>query len=302
MNTQDIEHFLAVADSRTLSAAAQQLRIAQPTLTKSIARLERALGTRLFERTASGMALTEGGRVFAGHARDIHARLEDASAAMRDLRGGRAGAVRIGLGIGIPQALMAATFRPLMQQGVTVEIIGGTPVTFATLLLNGEIDFAVAGSGFGGAGQLRWKPLFRDPLLVAAPVGHPLARKPRVSWPELAEQAWLVPPTGSEARAWFDQQFYDRGIALPRTLLALRDISLSLDLSAELGACRLLARSLLGNAEGRRYRRLALEESEEGFDRVVGLIWRGKGYLSPTAERLMRQVEVVARHMEGVRA
>ena len=132
MNTRDIEHFLAVADSRTLSAAAQQLRIAQPTLTKSIARLERALGSRLFERTARGVALTESGRVFATHARDIHARLEDSSSAMRDLRSGRAGVVRIGLGIGIPQALVAATFGPLMRQGMTVEVIGGTPGTFAT--------------------------------------------------------------------------------------------------------------------------------------------------------------------------
>lgn len=123
-----------------------------------------------------------------------------------------------------------------------------------------------------------------------------------MSWPDLAEQAWLVPPAGSEARAWFDQQLHRRGIAPPATLLALRDISLPLGLSADLGACRLLARSLLGSGEGQRYRRLAVAGTEEGFDRVVGLIWRGKGYLSPTAEWLMRLVDAAAGLIVGEQA
>lgn len=297
MNTRDIGHFLAVADSRTLSAAAQQLRIAQPTLTKSIARLERALGARLFERTARGVSLTESGQVFAAHARELHARIEDTTAAMRDLRSGQAGAVRIGVGIGIPRTLLRDVLRPLMRDGMTVEVIGGTPATFATLLLNNEIDFAVAGSGYGGARGLVWTPLFHDPLLVAAPAGHPLLRGKDVAWVELAGQAWLVPQPGSEARDWFDRQFHSRGIAPPKTVLAVRDLSLPLELSLELGAFRLLARSLLGSEEGQGYRAVAMAEAADGFERQVGLIRRGKAYLSPTVERLMRQIEAAARRI-----
>jgi hypothetical protein len=58
----------------------------------------------------------------------------------------------------------------------------------------------------------------------------------------------------------------------------------------------MLARSLLeGDEAGRTYGRLAMASAEDSFDRSVGLIWRAKGYLSPAAERLMRQVEAAAR-------
>lgn len=298
MNTKDIGYFLAVAGSRNLSAAAQVLGITQPTLTKSIARLERALGVQLFERNARGVTLTESGRVFAEHARDIHARLEDTSAAMRDLRSGRSGLVRIGVGIGIPQSLLAAVTRPQLRQGVMIEVLGGTPGSFAKLLLNGEIDFAVGGSGFGGAEELMWKPLFRDPLVVAAPVHHPLLRRRLVTWPDLADQTWLVPATGSEVRGWFDHQFRSRDLPMPKAMLASRDYYLSLEFSSELDALRLLARSALAHEEaGQGYRPLAMASEDDVFDRTVGLVWRAKGYLSPTAQRLMRGVEAATQQL-----
>ena len=297
MNTKDIGYFLAVADSRDLSAAAHLLGITQPTLTKSIARLERALGVQLFERRSRGVVLTESGRVFAGHARDLHARLEDASAAMRDLRSGRAGLVRIGVGVGIPQSLLAAATRPQVRQGAMIEVLGGTPGSFAKMLLNSEIDFAIAGSGFGDAEELMWKPLFRDPLLIVAPVHHPLLRRRAVTWPELAEQAWLVPASGSAVRGWFDHQFRSRGLPFPKAVLALRDYYLSMELSTEIGALRLLARSVLDHPEAAKaYRPLAMAE-DDAFDRTVGLVWRAKSYLSPTAERLMSQVEAAAHQL-----
>lgn len=298
MNTKDIGFFLAVAGSRNLSAAAQVLGTTQPTLTKSIARLERALGVQLFERNARGVTLTESGRVFAEHARDIHARLEDASAAMRDLRNGRSGLVRIGVGIGIPQSLLAAAARPQARQGMMIEVLGGTPSSFAKMLLNSEIDFAIAGSGFGDAEELVWKPLFRDPLVVAAPAQHALLRRRAVTWSNLADQTWLVPATGSEVRGWFDHQFRSRGLPMPKAMLASRDYYLSSELSTELDALRLLARSVLDHGEaGRGYRPLAMASEEDVFDRTVGLVWRAKGYLSPTAQRLMVRVEAAARQL-----
>jgi len=296
MNTGDIGYFLVAADSQTFSAAARQLRIAQPTLTKSVARLERALGVRLFERKARGVVLTESGRMFAGHARDIHARLQDTSAAMRDLRSGRAGLVRVGVGVGIPQALLAEATRPLVRQGMMIEMLGGTSRTFARMLLNNEIDFAVAGSGFADTGELMWKPLFPDPLVVAAPASHPLLRRRAVVWTELSEQTWLVPASGSEARGWFDHQFRSRGLPIPKVLLALRDHPFPEQLGIELGALALLGRSRLDQAEaGGAYREIAMASEEDVFDRAAGLVWRAKGYLSPTAQRLMSHVDAAAR-------
>ncbi|MBR0652020.1 LysR family transcriptional regulator [Roseomonas terrae] len=300
MNTDDIGYFLAVAGSQNLSAAARQLGISQPTLTKSVARLERALGMQLFERKARGVVLTESGQIFAAHARDIHARIEDASIAMRDLRSGRAGLVRIGVGIGIPQMLLADAVRPLMRQGMMIEMLGGTPAIFGRLLLNSEIDFAVAGSGFANDGDLMWKPLFRDPRVVAAPVNHPLHDRAGVSWPDLATQTWLVPATGTEARGWLEHQFGSRGLMFPSAMVALRDHPFPLRLGVTFNALALLERSRLGPSElGHAYREVAMTSSDDLFDRSAGLVWRAKGYLSPTALRLMKQIESAARVIAG---
>ena len=59
-----LEQFLAVADERNIGRAAQRLSMTQPPLTQAIQRLERAMGVKLFDRTARGVELTAAGRSF----------------------------------------------------------------------------------------------------------------------------------------------------------------------------------------------------------------------------------------------
>lgn len=73
MRTEDIGYLLAVADAGSLVGAARGLGIGQPTLSKSIARLERALGTPLIKRLPRGIDLTDAGRAFVDRARPVMA-------------------------------------------------------------------------------------------------------------------------------------------------------------------------------------------------------------------------------------
>ena len=69
MNVEQLRAFVKVADSHTISAAASSLFVSQPSLSRSIARLERELGVSLFERGRKGCELTEAGAAFLPHAR-----------------------------------------------------------------------------------------------------------------------------------------------------------------------------------------------------------------------------------------
>lgn len=83
MDTAHLKAFLRIAEAGSISRAAEALGIAQPSLSQQLLRLEDEIGFKLFRRTARGASLTEAGRVFQEHARQI---LRDAEQALADVR------------------------------------------------------------------------------------------------------------------------------------------------------------------------------------------------------------------------
>src|SRR5512135_2528956 len=90
--------FLAVARSGNLSAAARELAVSQPALTKSVRKLEQQVGVPLFDRRARGMALTASGAALLSHARTIEAQCRVADGELEALVHGQAGRIRVGAG------------------------------------------------------------------------------------------------------------------------------------------------------------------------------------------------------------
>src|SRR5688572_22258893 len=86
----------AVVEHGSLSAAAQALDVTQPAVSRQIGLLERRLGTVLLRRTPRGVVATEAGRILAGHADAVLARLALAESEIRELTGLRRGTVRLG--------------------------------------------------------------------------------------------------------------------------------------------------------------------------------------------------------------
>src|SRR4051812_21594584 len=93
MTLQQLQYFLAAVEHGSFSAAADELHLAQPSLSEQIRRLEAELGVALFHRVRRGLALTEAGRVLRPHAERTLAEAEAAResvAEVRELRGGTA--------------------------------------------------------------------------------------------------------------------------------------------------------------------------------------------------------------------
>jgi DNA-binding transcriptional LysR family regulator len=298
MRVDDLTNFVAVAGAGSIAAAAQKLGITQPTLSKSLARLERGLRVPLVERHARGVRLTEAGRTVLAHARNVDLDVRDALAALRDLRQGHAGTVRVGVGIGIPQALVSSACKPLLKSAdVQLEVLGGMSDSLFRAVASGEADLAVTGIRPPRETRLEWTPLFRDPMIAVAHRSHPLASARNVGWEALARETWMVSNVGTMTRAWFEQQFRNRDLAPPARIIGLRGYPVFYDLAEAVSALVLVpacvprtARDFGDFVEVRR-------PADWDSDRTVGTLTRTGGYLGPAARRLKESFAVTARRM-----
>jgi DNA-binding transcriptional LysR family regulator len=191
-----------VARRGSFSAAAESLAYTQSAVSQQIAALEREAGTRLVERSARGVRLTDAGRALVDHADAILARLADAEAELEAIAGLRGGRLRLAAfpsagATVMPEAIarfrarhpaVELTLEPAEPEPALVKLRGGD----ADLVL--DITAAFRPPRDDGFERLH---LLDDPMYVALPLGHPLARKRNLKLEELADEAWILGTTGS---------------------------------------------------------------------------------------------------------
>src|SRR6476646_4123281 len=96
MTLQQLTYFLAAAERGSFSAAAEELHMAQPSLSEQIRRLEAELGVPLFTRAGRGLELTEAGRLLHPHAERTLAEARAAAESVREVRDLSGGSVAFG--------------------------------------------------------------------------------------------------------------------------------------------------------------------------------------------------------------
>ena len=153
MELRHLRYFVAIAEERSFTRAAERLWVAQPGLSSQIRRLESELGVRLFDRHTRGVDLTDAGELFLERARATLAAADAARATGRDLEAGVVGTVRLGLVTETPAtvtpSLLAAFGRSHPDVEVTVvESYGGTLLRD---LRDGRLDAVIAPSLFASA-------------------------------------------------------------------------------------------------------------------------------------------------------
>jgi DNA-binding transcriptional LysR family regulator len=201
-----------VATHGSFSAAAEVLSYTQSAVSQQIAALEREAGTKLVERSARGIRLTDAGEALVRHTEAVLANLAEAEAELEALAGVRGGRVRLasfpsaGSAI-IPQAI--ANFRA-RHPAVELNLIEAEPHDSLPRLRAGELDIALTytPSLFSDEGLAGFdaEDLLDDPFFVVLPDGHPFASRARIRLKDLAGEAWITgtdacPCTGQVERA-----------------------------------------------------------------------------------------------------
>jgi len=188
-----LRSFLAAADALNFTAAADRLKIKQPTLSSNIKSLEAAVGGRLFDRDTHSVRLTDLGRACQLHARRLLEELDRAQSDLQRHVQGVAGSIRIAALPHIFPALLApglARFRAL-RPDVSLQFHDVPTQEAIELLRQGHVDLAIVNE-LGNEPDIRYQLLSERRFVVLMPHGHPLSGAGSMGWRELAGQDLIV--------------------------------------------------------------------------------------------------------------
>src|SRR5438105_13052243 len=173
MEIHQLRYFVAVADEGNFSRAAAKVRVAQPSLSQQIRKLERELVQPCFDRCLRSVVLTEAGRCLLDYARQILASVGDAQRCVDELKGKIAGDVAVGAIPTIaPYVLpeLVVTFQKHYPD-VTLHIVEDVTAGITRRIEAGELDVAVA-STCRPSPTLRRESIGNEPLLLLVPEGQ----------------------------------------------------------------------------------------------------------------------------------
>jgi DNA-binding transcriptional LysR family regulator len=194
MDLRRIRHFSVLAETLNFSRAAERLHIAQPALSVSIQKLETELGTKLFERTPTGVLLTPSGQAALIEARRLLYQGEQLVRSVRDSALGTAGRLRIGfVGSAIYGLIpgLIPKFRALYP-GVELVLREATSSRIMEMLNEEALDIGLLRTPLLQPSPVTMLTLQRDHFLAALPQDHPLAGRPRLTLAELAGEAFIM--------------------------------------------------------------------------------------------------------------
>jgi DNA-binding transcriptional LysR family regulator len=203
MELRHLRYFVTVAEELHFGRAAERLHIAQPSLSKQVLRLEEELGLRLLHRTKRRVRLTEAGKVFFDEACRVLATAEQASEAAKRAARGEMGTLEMGFfspaiyGL-LPEIL--ETYRNRFPD-VKMALHEWTSAVQVERLREGRIEI-----GFMRApvddDALITECVFREPIVVALPKGHPLAAWDVVPPKMLANEPFVMVPRHKEPNSF----------------------------------------------------------------------------------------------------
>jgi DNA-binding transcriptional LysR family regulator len=198
----------AVSEHGSFSAAAEALSYTQPAVSQQIAALERRAGTTLVDRGSRGVRLTDAGRALVDHADAVLARLAAAEAELEAIAGVRGGRVRVSAFPTAAASILPSAVALFSERHPDVELsfIQAEPGQAATMLRAAELEVAVVFE-YRNLSQPEFDSLYEgvelhdlldDPMYLALPRDHPLARRQRLRFEDLADETWVQDDTGGE--------------------------------------------------------------------------------------------------------
>jgi DNA-binding transcriptional LysR family regulator len=282
MELRQLAYFVAIAEERNFTRAAQRIPIAQPAISQQIHRLEAELGERLFLRDRRGVRLTPAGQALLPHARTALQAAEGGREAVAALSGLLAGRLTVGLVHPLPDRRFPRLLGAFHRTYPRIELTLLEDQTDALLaaLAAGQLHAALIGQGRYDRPPPEVAALLvaREPLVAAVHPTHPLAGRGQIPLRALQDEPMVTLTRASKLRSTLETACQAAGF-VPRIVAETSDLAVMVELAAEqLGVAVLPASGLEGAAE-----LVQLGLTQPTLDRRLLLVWRPAA--SPPAAR-----------------
>ena len=211
MELRQLEHFVAVAEERSFTRAAQRANIVQSGLSMSIRALEEEIGTKLFERSTRGIVLTPAAEAMLPEARRAIAAVASARVAVDATEGLLRGSLRVGVAQATDPHRVAKLLGRFNEDypGVIVRVIQGNGTTLLDGVIEGKLDMAICGKPIVCPDSVTTIPLMRGRFVFACGPKHPLASQEKVKLSDLAHERFI-----EMNRGWVSRQHTDHAFGL----------------------------------------------------------------------------------------
>jgi DNA-binding transcriptional LysR family regulator len=252
LKLKHLQLLVALDEFRHLGRASEFLSVTQPAVSKTLAEIERMFELELFVRSTRGTEPTAYGKTVVRFARSVladYGRTQDEIAAVAS---GGAGRTSVGAMVVATPGLLTRAVELLKRQSsqTTVLIEEGDLTRLLPRLRIGELDLFVGRLEPGyAAPDLETEALYNEPMSIVARPDHPLARKAKPTWDDLATLPWVVPPPWASSRIKLNQMFYKHRLNPPTDIIESASFLVTVTFMRQRPAIAFVARSVAQHLE-----------------------------------------------------
>jgi DNA-binding transcriptional LysR family regulator len=301
MEIRQLRAFVAIAETRTFTAAAQRVHVTQAAISMQIRQLEHEVGIPLFVRTPRRVVLTEAGEHLLERAQLILREHDAAIAELAELAGAEHGRIRLGSA----SANVSADALPVILRRMRkhypqaeVSVTSGTSEELVRKILAGELDMAFVSLPVE-ARNVDTELLSRDQLVAVASPRHPLASQRVISAFALAQEKLILGERGGNTRRLIDEFFSEMGLKPTVAMELSRQRAILNMVAADMGVGIVPLSTAREDVEKGRLVRWWIEGARINWE--LGVARLSGGYLSPVCQafiELCRQHYVETAHHE----
>lgn len=242
MDLREQEYVVALAKHQSITRAAEELYITQPTLSIFLNRLEERMGVPLFDRVGKRLVPTCAGELYVRSAREMLAIQNEFRGELSDMIKGYAGQLRLGLHLRRSRYLLPKVLTEFESSHPQVEVTVTETSSrdMEQQLLDGDLDLILT-NRFFQRDKLETLPIYNDHLVMALPADHPVCSQSRelsghsYPWLDLkllADERFILQTPEQSVRIFTDAAFSYAGIS-PRRSFIIENMETAVQMAAE---------------------------------------------------------------------
>ena len=294
MNLKQLEAFVKVAETKSVSAAARQLYLTQPTVSAHIASLERELNACLLVRSTKGVALSEAGKelyAYAGQMLELEQKIRERFGLSV---GNRGSVLRIAASTIPSQYLLPGIMAAFREEypGEQLKVLETDSAGVVDMILSHKADVGFTGTVLE-KGSCTYLPFYQDELIIITPASQRfIRRKGRdiSSW--IREEPLILREEGSGTRTETARILSRMGIDMSEfRVAAVMENQETIKRSVGSGMGISILSRLAAEDDVRAGKLLEFPLGEEGGSRAVNLVFDAAYPVLPAADKLIRKVK-----------